>query len=213
MYATGEKMCITQIEGAFPQDPIRDIEKRKAFVEGWEAAPERFKKWYLEWEPRTQPSIEASVNIADWNETGHYVDDSIGMCAYVSSFRGQFGGRIPYHMYNLPDFISLASGIDIDTDKLWEAATRSRTLIRAINNRRGLRRVDEKPPGDHWKYRDAAVEKQLLDEYYKFKGWTEDAIPTKEKLAELGLDFVAEDLINRGILTDNADTPVKEPSA
>jgi aldehyde:ferredoxin oxidoreductase len=206
-------MCITQIEGAFPQDPIRDMEKRQEFVDGWEAAPERFKKWYMEWEPRTQPSIEAAVNIADWNETGHYVDDAIGMCAYVSSFRGQFGGRIPYHLYNLPSFISLATGIDIDTDKLWEIAARSRTLIRAINNRRGLRRKDEKPPEDHWKYRDPDVEKQLLDEYYKFKGWNKDAIPTRQKLNKLGLDYVAEDLIKRGILTDNESDSSKEAPA
>ncbi|MFC1950819.1 aldehyde ferredoxin oxidoreductase N-terminal domain-containing protein [Chloroflexota bacterium] len=212
MYATGEKMCITQIEGAYPQDAIPDIKKREEFVKGWEAAPERFKKWYMEWEPRTQPPIEVAVNIADWNETGHYVDDAIGMCAYVSSFRGQFGGRIPYHLHNLPKFISFATGLDIDTDKLWEIASRSRTLIRAINNRRGLRRKDEKPPEDHWKYRDADVEKKLLDEYYKFKGWNENAIPTKEKLNELGLDYVAEDLIKRGILTDSKDTSVKEVS-
>ena len=202
MYATGEKMCITQIEGGFPQDAIPDKQKRKEFVDGWDAAPERFKKWYMEWEPRTQPSIEASVNIADWNETGHYVDDAIGMCAYVSSFRGQFGGRIPFHLHNLPKFISLATGIEMDTDKLWETASRSRTIIRAINNRRGLRRVDEKPPEDHWKYREPETEKQLLDEYYKFKGWNKDAIPTKEKLHELKLDYVAEDLIARGILKD-----------
>ncbi|MCX7170797.1 MAG: aldehyde dehydrogenase, partial [Proteobacteria bacterium] len=68
MYATGEKMAINQIEGSFPQVPIADKAEREEFVRGWEAAPERFKKWLLEWEPRTHPSPEASVNIADWNE-------------------------------------------------------------------------------------------------------------------------------------------------
>jgi aldehyde:ferredoxin oxidoreductase len=93
MYATGEKMCITQVEGSYPQIPIADKKEREEFVKNWDAAPERFKKWFSEWEPRTHPSVEASVNIADWNETMHYIDDAIGTCAFLSSFRGQFGGR------------------------------------------------------------------------------------------------------------------------
>lgn len=206
MYATGEKMNITQIEGSYPQVPIADKEERQKFVDAWDAAPERFKKWFMEWEPRTHPSVEASVNICDWNETMHYIDDAIGTCAFLSSFRGQFGGRPPYHIYNLPEFISHATGMDIDSDKLWEIGKRNRNLIRALNIRRGLRRVDEKPPADHWKIRDPEMETKLLDEYYRFKGWTNDGIPTKETLDQLGLDYVAEDFVERGILTDGEDS-------
>ena len=78
MYATGAKMTITQTEGSYPQAPIADKKEREEFVKGWDAAPERFKKWYLEWEPRTHPSIEASVHICDWNEHMHYIDDAVG---------------------------------------------------------------------------------------------------------------------------------------
>jgi aldehyde:ferredoxin oxidoreductase len=200
MYATGEKMNITQIEGSYPQGPEPDLEKRKAFVEGWEAAPERFKKWFMEWEPRQHPSIEASVNIADWNETMHYIDDAIGTCAFLSSFRGQFGGRPPYHIYNLPSFISLATGMDLDSDGLWKLASRNRNLVRAINVRRGLRRSEEKPPEDHWSKRDPQMEQKLLDAYYEFKGWDANGIPTRQTLHHLGLDFVGEDLMRRKII-------------
>ena len=201
MYATGEKMNITQIEGSFPQSPQADIEKRKKFVANWDAAPERFRKWYLEWEPRQHMPIEAAVNICDWNETMHYLDDSIGTCAWLSSFRGQFGGSPPYHLYNMPEFISLASGLDLDSDDLLEIARRNRNLIRALNVRRGLRRADERPPEDHWKKRNPEMEQKHLDAYYEFKGWTRDAIPTKETLDGLGLDYVSEDFLKRGILT------------
>jgi aldehyde:ferredoxin oxidoreductase len=212
MYATGEKMAITQTEGSYPQSPIADKEEREKFVKNWDAAPERFKKWFLEWEPRTHPPIEASINIADWNETMHYIDDAIGTCAFLSSFRGQFGGRPPYHIYNLPSFISHATGMDIDSDGLWEIGRRNRTLVRALNIRRGLRRVDEKPPEDHWQIRDPEMETKLLDEYYKFKGWNKDGIPTKETLDKLGLDYVSDDFIQRGILEDNVETPSREVS-
>ena len=212
MYATGAKINITQIEGSYPQGPEPDIEKRKKLVEGWIAAPERFKKWYLEWEPRTHQSVEAAVNVADWNEAMHYVDDALGICAFLSSFRGQFGCRPPYHMHNLPNFISFATGMDIDTNRLWEIVRRNRNLIRSINIRRGLRRVDEAPPADHWKKRDPEMEQRHLDAYYEFKGWNNEGIPTKETLDRLGLDYVSEDFRQRGILTDNEVTSSREAS-
>jgi aldehyde:ferredoxin oxidoreductase len=203
MYATSEKMNITQTEGSYPQGPIADRAEREAFVKNWDAAPERFKKWFLEWEPRQHPSIEAACNIADWNEIMHYVDDAVGICAFLSSFRGQFGGRPPYHLYNLPEIISYATGMNIDDDDLWKIAARNRNLVRALNIRRGMRRIDEKPPEDHWKHRDPEMETKLLNSYYQFKGWNNDGIPTKKTLDELSLEYVKEDFVQRGILSEN----------
>jgi aldehyde:ferredoxin oxidoreductase len=199
MYATGEKMNITQIEGSYPQVPIADKQERAKFVKGWDAAPERFKTYYMQWEPRRHPSLEAAVNICDWNEIMHYIDDAVGICAFLSSFRGQFGGRTPYHLYNLPEMISLATGFDLDSDRLWEIAARNRNLVRALNIRRGLRRSEEAPPADHWKKRDPEVEQKLLDAYYRFKGWNQEGIPTKETLDKLGLGYVGDDFARRGI--------------
>ena len=212
MYATGAKVGVTQIEGSYPQMPILDKKEREEYVKKWDAAPERFKKYFLEWEPRQHESIEAAVNICDWNEVMHYIDDATGICAFLSSFNGQWGPNVPYHIYNLPDIISCATGMDLDPDKLWEIAARNRNLIRAINVRRGLRRKDEKPPVDHWKHRDPETETKLLDAYYEFKGWNSEGIPTKEKLSKLGLDYVVEDFLENGILADNEEIHPKETS-
>ncbi len=202
MIATGEKMNITQIEGSFPQDPLPTKEEREEFASKWVAVPdEKFKKWFIEWEKRNDISNEASCAITDWNEAMHYIDDAIGLCAFVSSFRGQFGGGIAYHVNNIPDIITLATGMEFDKDKLWEVFQRNRNLVRAINVRRGMRRADERPPEDHWAVRDEEFEQKLLSDYYAFKGWTNDGIPTKETLDRLGLDFVSEDFLKRGILT------------
>jgi benzoyl-CoA reductase subunit BamB len=100
----------------------------------------------------------------------------------------------------------------MDEEKLTQATKRYRTLVRANNIRRGMRRKDEKPPENHWKKRFPELEKELLDTYYRYKGWNDDGIPTKESLHELGLDYVSEDFLKRGILTDNEghsseDTP------
>lgn len=201
MYATGEKMNIAQIEGSFPQSPIPDRTEREEFVSNWNAAPERFKKWFLEWEPDQQSSTEAVVNIADWNEAMHYVDDALGVCPLLSSFRGQFGGRPPFHINNLPQLIALTTGLDIDADELWRIAARNRNLVRAFNVRRGLRRVDDQLPKNLWDARDPEREHEVLDAYYEFKGWTGDGIPSRETLDRLGLNYVTEDFKERGLIT------------
>ena len=203
MYCTGEKINITQIEGQFPQGPFPKREHREKFVKDWFQVPdEKFKQYFLDWEPRGEnsmpyyPTVDMTCDIVDWQERMHYIDDALGMCAGVSSFHL----KPPYHIHNYPKFISAGAGIDMDEDKLTQAAKRYRTLIRAINIRRGMRRKDEKPPEDHWKKRIPELEKELLDTYYKFKGWNNEGIPTQESLHELGLDYVSEDLIQRGIL-------------
>ena len=200
MYSTGEKINITQIEGQFPQEPFATKEEREEFAKDWFQVPdEKFKKYFVEWQPRSMPyapTIEATCEIVDWMEMMHYLDDSTGLCAGLSSFPL----KPAYHIHNLPRVISSATGINMDEASLWKIARRNRTLLRAFNIRRGMRRADEKPPDDHWKNRFPEYETKLLDEYYKFKGWNSEGIPTKESLHELGLDYVSADLGKRGII-------------
>jgi len=202
MYSTGEKINITQIEGQFPQEPFATREAREEFVKDWVQVPEeKFKKYYVDWEPRGEmsnpyyPTVEASCDIVDWMEKMHYIDDALGMCAGLSSFPL----KPPYHIHNYPEFITAATGIAMSKDELWQSATRTRTLMRALNVRRGMRRADDKPPEDHWKKRFPDLEKQLLDQYYKLKGFNDQGIPTKESLHELELDYVAEEFEQKGI--------------
>ena len=206
MYSTGAKINITQIEGNFPQAPFVTREEREEFVKDWPHVPdERFKEWFVEWELRGEKSIPqypppaATCEIVNWQEQMHYIDDSLGLCAGVSSFPL----KPPYHIHNLPKFISAAAGIDMDKDKLTQIAKRNRNLVRAVNIRKGMRRADEKPPENHWRRRFPELEQELLDTYYKFKGWNEDGIPTSESLHELGLGYVSDEFLQRGILTDS----------
>jgi benzoyl-CoA reductase subunit BamB len=205
MWATGEKANITQIEGNFPQAPFETREEREAFIKDWVHVPdEKFKEYFVNWELRGEnafpyyPSVEATCDIVDWQETMHYIDDALGLCAGLSSFPL----KPPYHINNLPVLISAATGMDLDKDGLWKIARRNRTLLRANNVRRGLRREDDRPPENHWKKRFPELETQLLDAYYKLKGFNRDGVPTKESLHELGMDFVTEDFEQRGIVQD-----------
>jgi len=210
MYSTGEKINITQIEGNFPQAPFATREEREEFVKDWFHVPdERFKDWFVNWEPRGDNSIpyypppQATCEIVNWQEQMHYIDDSLGLCAGLSSFPL----KPPYHIHNLPRFISAGAGIEMDEAELKRIAERNRNLVRAVNVRRGMRRADDKPPEDHWKRRFPELETQLLDEYYRFRGWTSDGVPTARSLRALELDYVADDFIARGILTDDEGAP------
>ena len=208
MYATGEKINITQIEGQFPQAPFATMEEREEFISDWIQCPDdKFKQIVLDWEFRGErsnpyyPTVDMSVDIVDWQEKMHYIDDALGVCAGLSSFPL----KPPYHMHNYPKFISAATGIDMDEDGLTQVYNRNRNLLRAVNVRRGLRRADEVPPEDHWKKRFPELEEKLLDAYYKFKGWDNQGIPTKETLQKLDLAYVAEDLEQRGIIKNGQD--------
>lgn len=213
MYCTGEKISITQIEGQFPQAPFPKREHREKFVEDWIQVPdEKFKQYFMDWEPRGEnsmpfyPTVDMCCDIVDWQEKMHYIDDALGMCAGLSSFPL----KPPYHIHNYPKFISAGAGFDMDEERLTQAIKRYRTLVRANNIRRGMRRKDETPPENHWKKRFPELEKDLLDTYYKYKGWNNDGIPTKESLEELGLDYVYEDFVKRGVYTEDEDAPAEE---
>ncbi len=216
MYCTGEKINITQIEGQFPQAPFARREDREEFVKDWFQVPDdRFKQYFLDWDPRGEnsipfyPSVQATCEIVDWQEKMHFIDDTLGMCAGLSSFPL----KPPYHIHNYPEFISAATGIDMDEEGLSRAAKRNRTLVRAVNVRRGMRRKDEKPPEDHWKKRFPELEQELLNEYYRFKGWNRQGIPTRESLHELSLDYVGEELVRRGILSEGEEIAGEETAS
>jgi aldehyde:ferredoxin oxidoreductase len=205
MYSTNEKISITQIEGNWPQVPFPTMEQREEFVKDWPQLPdEHFKQYLLDWELRGEkanpyyPTPAIAAEIVDWMEMLHNVDDALCICAGMASFCL----KPPYHIHNYAKLISAATGMDLDEAGLKKIANRSRNLHRAVNNRRGLTRADEKPPADHWKKRFPEIEEEVLSTYYRYKGWNQNGIPTRAKLEELDLGYVADDLEKRGILTN-----------
>jgi len=100
------------------------------------------------------------------------------------------------------DLINAACGLDWDIEDMMKAGERAWNLKRAINNRMGLTRANDKlpkallepfPDGGS-----AGFEPDLagmLYAYYSHRGWDmETGKPSREKLLDLGLDDVAQDL-------------------
>ena len=217
MIATGAKLDVRMMQGQVPQHPFSSREVREEWVKDWIQVPdEKFKKYYVDWQRHREgpnhnpayPTPQIASEWVDWMERMHYVDDSLGICAGLSSWPQ----KPPYHLHNFPKVITAATGIEYDTPKLVQTTRRIRSLIRSINNRRGLRRKDERGP-DLWKQRDPKLEAELLDEFYKIKGWDKDGVPTKKSLHDLKLDYVIQDFIKRGILKENEEAAPNEAAA
>ena len=144
--------------------------------------------------PEGQP--EYAIRTQNFTALG----DSLTQCRFVSE-RG-FGMTIT-EAY--AEMINAVTGWNLITEDVERIGERICNLERAFNVREGVSRKEDKlpyrvmeepvPNGPHHGMRCSREElDQMLDEYYRLRGWTDQGIPTREKLHELQLDFVADDL-------------------
>ncbi|MCX7608968.1 MAG: aldehyde ferredoxin oxidoreductase family protein [Anaerolineales bacterium] len=137
-----------------------------------------------------QAGAEKAANVArhqDWRT----VCDSLVMCLFAN---------VPVEM--VLDLVNAACGYDLTVEELLRCGERGWNLKRAINNRLGLTRANEKLPKALLQpYRDGPVAgyvppfEEMLAAYYAARGWDQETgRPTKEKLLALGLAEVARDL-------------------
>lgn len=109
------------------------------------------------------------------------------------------------------ELLKAVTGIEFSEDMLQKTAERVVNIERAYIAREGIRRRDdtlperflkEPLPSECGPSAGSVVELEpMLDEYYKTHGWDiETGIPGKDKLEELGLHDVAQDLHKWGIL-------------
>ena len=204
LFGAGDKPRILQQEIWFPQRTAEfaNREEREAYIkEGYWDLPERFQKWFLEWESRrmrrTDPeAIVEAIDIAAYSMDLHHITDSVGLCSFWTGFET----HPPFPMKRMAELVSYVTGMDVDEAELIRKARRIDTLHRAYHVRRGYTRKDDFVPDDYYPVKEPGIYDKTLDEYYKFKGWNLAGVPTKETLEELGLDYVGEELERRELL-------------
>ncbi|MBI4285818.1 MAG: aldehyde ferredoxin oxidoreductase family protein [Chloroflexi bacterium] len=138
------------------------------------------------------------VNIALSNYFAGIVH-SLGLCTRVTGVYGAKNNLLDE--YDLAELFSTATGIDASGDDLMKAGERICNVERLFNVREGFGRKDDMPPERFFVEGispgravpgptgiNRARYEEMLDEYYAFNGWDSDGVPTKKKLAELGLD-------------------------
>ena len=123
----------------------------------------------------------------DWRT----VDNAIVMCIFAN-----------VEAKEKAELINAACGLDWSVDDMMKFGERSWNLKRAINNRMGLTRANDKlPKALLTPYPDGGSEgfvpdiDAMLIAYYDARGWDiETGKPSRERLSELGMDDIAKDL-------------------
>lgn len=140
-----------------------------------------------------------------YNEYNATLADMLEVCKFFSHW------TVPFNIGSdvFAEVFSAATGIEMNGKDLLRAAERVYNVERAFIVREGVRRKDDYPPEREftdplppgpWPRMPGSVidrEKydELLTEYYKAHGWDKkDGIPTREKLEELNLNDVAQEL-------------------
>jgi len=115
----------------------------------------------------------------------------------------KFSRGVYYKEYeDLSRYYTLATGIAMTSEELRRAGERINNLGRLFNLREGLSRKDDHLPpkvmstpipDDTVSKGSYITQKELdfmLDDYYAHRGWTNEGVPTLEKLKELGLEHL-----------------------
>ncbi len=146
-------------------------------------------------EPR---SIEGKgVALAlDQDFTAFY--NSIGVCKRSPSARG---GPVIEEL--LAELVPAVTGVEMSGDDFMKIGERITNVEKAFNIREGMGRKDDTLPQSYLVEKETpwgtegiseAKFQAMLDEYYQFRGWDQEGIPIKQKLEELGLGYIAEQI-------------------
>jgi aldehyde:ferredoxin oxidoreductase len=171
----------------------------------WNHAPEWFQQVAREnfgsEEAAIPTSYKGKAFSAIISEHMERVADNLGVCKWL------YGLFIYQDMNMATRIFNLVTGKDWDVNQLLEVSERIRNLERMFDVRQGLRRKDDSLPKKFFekplskgKFEGEVLDREkfeeMKDEYYELRGWDkETGVPTKEKLIELGLGDVADEVL------------------
>ncbi len=147
---------------------------------------------------------ETRGELAKSTEEYAAVYDTLPLCKFIRRcFTGKADRSGAWPM--IAKLINATTGWDFDYDDVDLIGERAHTIKKAFNIREGWTRADDhlpyrwhhdpmtKGPSAGYVVTEEELE-YLKDIYYEAKGWTEEGLIPKEKLIELGMDDVAEEI-------------------
>ena len=143
--------------------------------------------------PENRFKVEGQAEITANLQNYMCVFNSLAICIFLCRVRYGTVGADPS---TTAEWVSLATGWDMDSTELLKAGERIVNLKRLFNVRRGMSRKDDMLPPRMMTHKIGGTVLaanhlpnlgELLNQYYIYRGWREDGIPTEEKLAELDL--------------------------
>ncbi|MBI4321195.1 MAG: aldehyde ferredoxin oxidoreductase family protein [Chloroflexi bacterium] len=141
-----------------------------------------------------------------WLEDMYSIANALGLCFFTC---GPLLALGPTYFSGL---FSAFSGLDMTPEEITKCGERIFTLLKAYDVRLGLTRKDDiwpdrffEEPLPEGPTKGAVLSRaaigQLLDEYYDLRGWDRaTGIPSAEKLIEVGLEDIADELTRLGKL-------------
>jgi len=153
--------------------------------------------------PVDRLSIEGKGNLTRWNQD---VQTATADCPIICSFTlliGMYGNCTEI----VAKLMEGLTGMNYTPDEILKVGERVNNLARAFNVREGFNRSDDTLPErlmtepiPEGPSKGQLISKddlnQMLDEYYTARGWDlATGTPTRQKLTELGLKYVADQLV------------------
>lgn len=145
-------------------------------------------------DPGNEPGFDQQAEYSIHSQNNTAIGDSLVICRFVQErvLGTQLGS--PYL-----ELLQTITGWDISLAELEKIAERIYTLERMINVKRGVsiatamlpwRVMNEPIPDGPSKGRYCPGDElgKMLAAYYKLRGWNENGVPTRARLAELGID-------------------------
>ncbi len=141
------------------------------------------------------------------------IPDLLEVCRFLLGM-GQGTGSFGFN--DIAELYCLATGRDVGEEGLLEIAERVYNTERAFACREGCRRVDDhlhgkwsRGPVPSGPFKGEELDPQrweeMLDEYYRLRGWSNEGVPTQEKLQALGVSEVARSLEVAGVYARQED--------
>lgn len=150
--------------------------------------------------------VEKRAEIVRWHEDCYAVTDALGFCSFATTMAYAISPSI------MARLLELASGVSLGEHQILKAGERIVVLEHCFNVREGLTRrhhvlpkrmMSEAVAEGPWKglFTSENELNRMLDEYYTLHGWEKrTARPTKKSLRSLGLNKVAKELEEMGLV-------------
>ncbi len=158
----------------------------------------------------------AELDLTDPPPEGSFGPEKVRFAAYTQIFYStldtlelcQFVWGPAWTLYGPAEMVEMVNAItgwETSLSELMRVGERRLNLLRIFNAREGFRRKDDRLPKKFFEALegtgptagvkiDTAEFETALDLYYNINGWTADGVPTPEKLIDLGIEWVGDQL-------------------
>ncbi|MBS3736135.1 MAG: aldehyde ferredoxin oxidoreductase family protein [Candidatus Bipolaricaulota bacterium] len=144
-------------------------------------------------EPMDRYSYEGKAEVAKIFEDLRSFNNSLVMCAFTTNMVGE-----NYSFDTVREMLKAVTGQKISPEDMLEIGERNYLLLRLLASREGYtaredrlpERLKEPLPSGATEGEGIPEEKldEMLSEYYELRGYDEDGMPTREILADLGIE-------------------------